>query len=252
MPDVGACDYERDSRELCPMGDPDADRSIVVFGNSHGRMWIPAFDQIGSELGYRTYYLVKPNCAASLVSVGELVPGSPLWPACDDFRSWALDQIATLAPRSGRGLLQRPQPGPVRRLRHPHPRATARRTRPAPATSTCSPSSPGSRTSAVLLRDVPKSEEEPATCLTTGKPDLGDCMFKPLAASVRDADISEEAAAGHRHRRSSTRRSGCAGRSRCPVVIGDVLPYRDRGHLTTVYARSLSDELAKAMGLSEG
>ncbi len=36
----------------------------------------------------------------------------------------------------------------------------------------------------------------------------------------------------------------------CPTVIGDVLPYRDRGHLTTVYAASLSDELTKALGLS--
>ena len=36
----------------------------------------------------------------------------------------------------------------------------------------------------------------------------------------------------------------------CPAVIGDVLPYRDRGHLTTVYSAALSDELAKALGLS--
>ncbi len=97
-PDLGDCNYEKDSRELCPRGDPDADRSIVVFGNSHARMWIPAFDEIGTELGYRTYYFVKPNCAASLVSVGELVPGSPLWPECDEFRDWALDQIAALDP----------------------------------------------------------------------------------------------------------------------------------------------------------
>ena len=48
-PDLGDCNYEKDSRELCPRGDPDADRSIVVFGNSHGRMWIPAFDEIGSS-----------------------------------------------------------------------------------------------------------------------------------------------------------------------------------------------------------
>ena len=57
-PDVGACDYEKDSRELCPRGDPDADRSIVVFGNSHARMWIPAFDEIGAELGY-THLLLR-------------------------------------------------------------------------------------------------------------------------------------------------------------------------------------------------
>ena len=46
-PDVGECDYEADSRQLCPRGDTSADRTIVVFGNSHARMWIPAFDEIG-------------------------------------------------------------------------------------------------------------------------------------------------------------------------------------------------------------
>ena len=35
-----------------------------------------------------------------------------------------------------------------------------------------------------------------------------------------------------------------------PAVVGNVLPYRDRGHLTTVYAESLADELTEALGLS--
>jgi len=249
VPEVGACDYERDSRELCPMGDPDADRSIVVFGNSHGRMWIPAFDQIGSELGYRTYYLVKPNCAASLVSVGELVPGSPQWAACDDFRSWALDQIATLHP----DLVVVSSSGPNPAL---YDASGTRIPNDAEEDATRAgyvdlfTQLAGISDRAVLLRDVPKSEEEPATCLTTGDPDLGDCMFKPLAASVRDADISEEAAAATGTDIVDPTKWLC-WQQQCPVVIGDVLPYRDRGHLTTVYARSLSDELVEAMGLSK-
>jgi len=248
VPEVGECDYERDSRQLCPMGDPDADRSIVVFGNSHGRMWIPAFDQIGSELGFRAYFLVKPNCSASLVSVGELAPGSPLWPECDDFRNWALEQIATLEPdlvvvsssgpnpvlydSSGAKI---PADGEEDATRAGYVELFTRL-----ATISDRP---------VLLRDVPKAEVEPDTCLTTGRPDLGDCMFKPLAASVRDADISEEAAAATGTEIVDPTKWLC-WENQCPVVIGDVLPYRDRGHLTTVYARELSDELIKALGLS--
>jgi hypothetical protein len=34
-------------------------------------------------------------------------------------------------------------------------------------------------------------------------------------------------------------------------VIGNVLPYRDRGHLTTVYAAALADELVNALGLTD-
>jgi hypothetical protein len=249
VPDVGACDYERDSRELCPMGDPEADRSIVVFGNSHGRMWIPAFDQIGSELGYRAYFFVKPNCGASLVSVGELVPGSPLWPECDDFRTWALEQIATLHPE----VVVVASSGPNPAL---YDSSGAR----IPADGEEDATRAGyvdlfTRLASitdrpVLLRDVPKAEEEPDTCLTTGDPDLGDCMFKPLAASVRDADISEEAAAATGTEIVDPTKWLC-WENQCPVVIGDVLPYRDRGHLTTIYSRELSDELINAMGLTQ-
>jgi hypothetical protein len=74
-------------------------------------------------------------------------------------------------------------------------------------------------------------------------------MFKPLPASVRDADISVEAADASGTRVVDPTKWLC-WENQCPVVIGDVLPYRDRGHLTTVYARSLSDELVDAMGLA--
>ena len=250
VPEVGECDYERDSRSLCPMGDPEADRSIVVFGNSHARMWIPAFDKIGSELGYRTYYLVKPNCSASLVTVGELVPGSPAWPECDDFREWALDEIATLDPDLV--VVSSSGPNPVL-----YDDSGAR----IPAEGEEDATRAGyvdlfNRLAeisdrALLLRDVPKAQAEPDTCLTTGNPDLGDCMFKPLAASVRDADISEEAAAAAGTEIVDPTKWLC-WENQCPVVIGDVLPYRDRGHLTTIYSRELSDELIAAMDLSAG
>jgi peptidoglycan/LPS O-acetylase OafA/YrhL len=247
-PDVGACDYEHDSRELCPRGDPNADRSIVVFGNSHARMWIPAFDKIGEELGYRTYYFVKPNCAATLVSVGELVPGSPLWPECDDFRSWALDQISTLDPdlvvvaSSGPNPVlydadgnKIPKDGIDDAARQGYVDLFTRLSTTAQH--------------AVLLRDVPKSEDLPDECLTKKGNDLGDCLFTPLPASVVDANLSQQAADETGTPVVDPTQWLCWDGS-CPTVIGDVLPYRDRGHLTTVYAASLTDELIKALGLS--
>jgi peptidoglycan/LPS O-acetylase OafA/YrhL len=248
-PDVGACDYEHDSRELCPRGDPNADRTIVVFGNSHARMWIPAFDEMGKELGYKTYYFVKPNCGASLVSVGELVPGSPLWPECDDFRSWALDQIATLHPDLA--VVASSGPNPVlydedgnRIPKEGVPFAV----RDGYVDLFDQLSASAQRT--VLLRDVPKSEDLPDECLTKKGNDLGDCLFEPLPASVNDADISEAAARSTGTEVVDPTTWLCWDGS-CPAVIGDVLPYRDRGHLTTVYAASLADELTKALGLTK-
>ena len=103
----------------------------------------------------------------------------------------------------------------------------------------------------MLLRDVPKSEDLPDECLTQKGNDLGDCLFTPLPASVNDADISVAAADATGTDVVDPTKWICWDGS-CPAVVGDVLPYRDRGHLTTVYAASLSDELTKALGLSSG
>jgi peptidoglycan/LPS O-acetylase OafA/YrhL len=247
-PDVGACDYEHDSRDLCPRGDPDADRSIVVFGNSHARMWIPAFDKIGEELGYRTYYFVKPNCAATLVSVGELVPGSPLWPECDDFRSWALDQVASLDPDLVVVASSGPNPVLYDKDGNKIPReGVDDAVREGYVDLFTQLSTTAQRT--VLLRDIPKSEDLPDECLTKKGNDLGDCLFTPLPASVNDANISEQAADETGTDVVDPTKWICWDGS-CPTVVGDLLPYRDRGHLTTVYVASLSDELTKALGLS--
>jgi len=250
VPSVGDCDYENDEvRTLCPHGDVDADRSIVVYGNSHARMWIPAFERIARHSGYRTYYLVKPNCTATLVDVGDLANGGARWQGCTDFREWALDQIEELEPdlvavsSSGPNPVVYDDEGSSYTKADPEYdelqragyeelftrlKASAKRT--------------------VLIRDVPKSEQEPGTCLTTGSPDLGDCLFEPLASQEHDSDLSVEVAQETGTDYVDPTKWVC-WKDRCPVVIGNVLPYRDRGHLTTVYAESLADDLGKEIGI---
>ena len=62
---LGDCDYRTGTTKLCPIGDADADRSIVVFGDSHARALSPAIVKIGEELGYRVYILVYSGCSAN-------------------------------------------------------------------------------------------------------------------------------------------------------------------------------------------
>jgi peptidoglycan/LPS O-acetylase OafA/YrhL len=247
-PDVGACDYSQEWTQLCERGDTSAQRTIAVIGNSHGRMWIPAFDEIGDALGFKTYYFVKPNCTPALVSVGELVPGSPLWQDCDDFRAWALDQIEQLHPDLV--VVSASGPNPVLydeagdRIAKDQVDATTQAGYEALFTRL-----QGASDRPVLLRDVPKNPDLPDECLTQQGNDLGDCLWKPLGASVVDADLSAAAAEATGTEVVDPTKWVCWDGS-CPAVVGDVLPYRDRGHLTTVYAAMLSGELQKALGLS--
>lgn len=248
VPDVGDCDYEKDDvRSLCVHGDPDADKTIVVFGNSHGRMWIPAFERIAQHSGYRTYYLVKPNCTATLVTVGDLANGGAPWDACDDFREWALDQIAELHPdlvavsSSGPNPVVYDDDGRSYTTDDPEYDELARA-----GYEELFARLKQSADHTVLIRDIPKSEDEPGSCLTSGGVDLGDCMFTPIEAQEHDSDVSVEVAEETGTDYVNPTKWVC-WENRCPVVIGDVIPYRDRGHLTTVYSASLADELGKEL-----
>ena len=49
--DLGDCEYFGlpDPMPLCPLGDPDGDKTMVLVGDSHMRHWIPALDKIAKQ-----------------------------------------------------------------------------------------------------------------------------------------------------------------------------------------------------------
>ncbi|WP_323794205.1 SGNH hydrolase domain-containing protein, partial [Nocardioides sp.] len=251
VPDLGACDYVDDQvRELCPrgLGDPEAP-SIVVLGNSHGRMWIPAFEEIAERAGFTTYYLVKSNCTAADLLVGDINRDNEPWVACSDFRDWAIDQVAEIDPAltvvstSGPNAIIYTDDG--RRLRQVDPDRSAVTqqgfedlfARLEPHTDRL-----------VLLRDIPKSDDDPGTCLTQGEADLATCLFTPIDLQEADSEASVAAAEAAGVEFIDPTPWVCWN-DQCPVVIGDLIPYRDRGHLTEEYAAELADDLGRRLGL---
>jgi hypothetical protein len=47
----------------CAWGDTSAKRSIFLMGDSQAAMWLPAFNALGRDLGWKIYFLGKPSCA---------------------------------------------------------------------------------------------------------------------------------------------------------------------------------------------
>jgi hypothetical protein len=98
----------------------------------------------------------------------------------------------------------------------------------------------------VVVSDPPGLRESARTCLAEPSADLGDCAWSPPIAASLLFDAQRSAATEVGVRFASTRRWFCAS-GLCPAVVGSTVAYRDDGHMTTVYARSLNRALQAAL-----
>jgi peptidoglycan/LPS O-acetylase OafA/YrhL len=240
--DVGECDYEDNVRKLCPHGD--GDRSVMVIGDSHARAWIPAFARIIEEGDWTAYYLVKPQCTAAHLTIASLDSDEP-FTDCSTFQEWVVDQVEAIHP----DLVVVASSPPVNGVFNGEERVTS-------VNGIIPLLSAGYddlffelsqyADQVALVRDVPKSPDDPATCLSSGSPSLGDCMFEPVERSTVLGDVAVD----------SARTSGIevvdptpwlCYQGECPIVIGGTLSYRDTDHITTEYAANLWSELGNAL-----
>ncbi len=245
--DVGDCNYAFAARPLCRRGDVDADKVIVVTGDSHARAWIPAFEQITREAGYAAYYFVKQQCTAAFVDPGQLGTGEP-WPECENFHEWVVDRVAELQP----DLMVVATSPPPTGVYDDDGRLLNNNTDVAENVAEGFDDMFATYLPLVdrmvLLSDVPRLPEEPGACLAADGADLGDCMFPPTDWSERNRMISEDAAARAGVPAINPSPWLCAD-GLCPVVVGSTIAYRDRGHISAARAAELWIPLGVGLGL---
>ena len=243
--DLGDCEYRGAPWELCRRGDPAGSRTVVVLGNSHGRHWIPALEEIAAEAGWRAYYLVKSACTPARVATVRAGTESE-WEECSDFNTWATEQVRRLAPDlvvvSGSAPPRVMVDGGATNDRDVITSEMRRGW-----TDLLTDLTPLAGRVA-MLADVPRRRTEPGACL--GRPDvtLRACLDRPLERAAEIGELARDAAAEARVPYAETEQWFCAD-GRCPAVVGRFVTMRDTGHVTTAYARELAEPLGRALGM---
>lgn len=236
-----SADWEMTRSDICPLGDLTAETTVVVFGDSHAGMWLPALDRIGARDHLRVIPLVKFGC--SPFDVDQLHEGRS-FPECPQWRAWAVARIAKLHPAAVvlayRSLLfVDPPPGSTRE--------EAWSTGVSTALATLRPLA----SAVVVLSDVPFLGFDPADCISARRARLATCMGTTDGDMSLGNAITREAAQAADVRFVDLTDLVCAER-RCPVVVDRTVLYRDDAHLTMTWVRQLIDPLERRLHLGNG
>jgi peptidoglycan/LPS O-acetylase OafA/YrhL len=244
--DLGECEYFGipDPMPLCPMGDVDSDRVMVLVGDSHMRHWIPALGAIAQEQGFRAYYFVLQGCTPALVTPISALTDLPD-ADCDFFHDWTRERIEELSPElvvmstdtqfeyldadgvrtdNNQEIARLINGGMVARINEVAPHAGR----------------------IVVIGDVPRLQLDPSV-LTERGATLADGLSKPMRRSMLMRVAVKKAARQAGADYVESEQWFCAY-GECPAVVGDYLTRRDRGHMSLEYGRTLTGPLSRALG----
>lgn len=215
------------SVNTCVLGDPSGSTTVAIVGDSHAAHWVPAVEALAARTpGVRVLAFTKNAC--TMVDVPVRAMGRH-FVECDTWRRKVLDRLHAEQPDvvlvTGSAHLD---------LVRPEDRATQWREGLA---RTLAALPRDSRVS--VLRDTPEFAESVPWCLSANLENAEACAID-RSEGLDDAWAAVE--------RETTESAGgtyadlsdwfCTA-SRCGVIAGDTLMYRDHGHLTREWARAM-------------
>lgn len=236
-------DWPDATARICPLGERSSKRTMVVFGDSHAGMWLPALDEIGKRAGIRVVPLVKVGCGP--YDVVQRQDGKGPYPTCPEFREWAHERIAELRPELlvlGARTAWAVDPGPGE---------TETEAWNSGVESALEELRPLAGRVAVLS-GIARFDFSPRECLTAPETTMRACTVPyagPAAGPAAELNGDGERIA---------RRAGadfvdvsgllCVDR-RCPLAADMTAVYRDRDHITATWGRRVSRDLGVLLGL---
>jgi peptidoglycan/LPS O-acetylase OafA/YrhL len=235
-----AADEAQSTERLCFLGDLHARRLLIVYGDSHAVMWLPAFVSIANSAHMKLLVLGKPFCPAANVDVesppGIGAPGSP-YVACEDWHRWAVHVINRLSPSilivSQDSLYSAPGPKGFTTLQWQNG-----------LTSLFGEIS-DSHTEKIFLGNIPILSQAGPACLSVHLDDAQACS-KPTVRSYRhfdQAEYSVSSALGIRYIDPTP--WFCS--KVCTAIVGSFCVYMDNFHVSATYAAYIHKALAQAI-----
>ncbi len=214
-------------------GDPNGKTQVMLVGDSHAAMWLPAVNELAVQNGWKLTFLAKTGCP-----IGDY-PNFVLsgyadrpYTECNSWRSAVIARIAVVKPAvvivasEARSIAAQEPKGLTQSLQAMRKSAGT----------------------VIFLADTPNPTVDVPDCLAQHRADVSACNL-PLASSGiesagRMAEIAGAQAAGAAVIDPAP--WFCVA-TVCPVVVQDTIVYMDSSHITSNYALLREPQLATAV-----
>jgi peptidoglycan/LPS O-acetylase OafA/YrhL len=225
----------------CVYGDKTSHTSVVLFGDSHASTWFPAVDKLSIQHGWRLVVIAKSGCPAAAVDVvrfGRWFTNCRLWRQDAERQIAALHPTLVIVTNSQYVGDDRPLAGVARSyvgtwldgteatFRFLHRAASH----------------------VAFITDVPMLTQFAPDCVSGHMSNVRPCSVA-RATAIRYPRVTHQeldlAARNHIVGIDST--PWFCTPVRCPVIVDNILMYRDNQHMTPQWSRFLAPLLADAL-----
>ena len=232
--------YKSTVKAGCVFGDVNGSVTVALWGDSHAAQWFAALDEIGKQRGWRLLSLTQGGCPFLDVSVynrGANANFTHCGAWRESVREFMREQqvdVVFLSEYYGLLTASNRQPIPLDAWQQQLPALLD-----------------GLRADGiepVMLGDTPDPTEDVPKCVSSHRRSVNDCA--PAAATTSSTALDDAlrsltaaAAVGF----VEPRRWLCSD-GICPVVVGDLLVYRDDTHVSNTFMKWLAPVIDETVG----
>lgn len=203
----------------CRYGAENSITTVVLYGDSHAAQWSPALIDIAEDRGYQLIVLAKGGCPVAAVSI----PTATLARTCPIWRDRAIEFIGSERPDLVIVSAWADYPNPDEEWSSGFSTTMSRLASLTP--------------NLVVLGDNPPTRRDPASCLSDNLRRVDACAAARSDVVLARRLAIERDVAGALGATFIDTTDWLCTEIACPVIIGDILLYRDVSHITTVAAR---------------
>lgn len=228
-------DFASTAAISCVYGDTNSSVTVALVGDSHAAHWVNALQVVAKERGWKLVTYTKSSCPLIGGSIEK--DGKP-YPECSTWNAEV--QKALTGP-------DRPDIVFVSNREPPQSGSAAIKSTADSLSAAWRPLIASGAT-LIAIRDTPVSNFNVPDCIASHSDRLSACAT-PRAEALIDQGRAQEAAARQTGATLIDLNDWICPQATCAPVIGGVIVYRDKTHMTATYSTSLAYALNSAIPL---